>query len=482
MLARHSITYLVARGVPAVVNFATIVIFSRLLTPTEYGHYAVGIAWMLLLSSLLFDWLRLSTLRLLPNAPADESEFLAAVGAIFAFLTLLLGVGCLLVLQLAPLVDARYLLVVPVLSILHAYHELSAELARARLRPMIYGAIAAARSAGALAVGTLLITAGLGGIGALAGLAVALAVVGITIARHQWRGYYPSAPSRALVRRIVSYGLPLSASLGLHYVMSMSDRLIIERLLGPAAAGQYAVAYDLPRQSLGTLMLIVTLAGLPLAVRQMDSDGIVAASWQLKDNGGLLFAIALPATVGLCLLAAPIAAVIVGPEFRATSGLLIPWIAVGVFLHGLKAFYVDHVFVLTRRLRGQLVAAAVGAASNVAGNLILIPRLGLLGAAYSTLGAYLLALLVSVVLARKQFPLHLPRSLVATGLATLAMATTLLSLPGTPRSVIGLATHVGIGLVVFCAAAFVADTFGMRARLVGKVRTAVARGSLRGTE
>src|SRR5690606_3730158 len=132
-----------------------------------------------------------------------------------------------------------------------------------------------------------------------------------------------------------------------------------------------------------TLMMIVTLAGLPLAVRRMELEGMSAASVQLRENGGLLLAVGLPAAVGLSMLAPQIAGVVVGHEFADVAGALMPWIAVGVFLHGMKAYYVDHAFMLAKRVRGQVIAAGCGALVNVVANLVLIPRFGLHGAAYA---------------------------------------------------------------------------------------------------
>ena len=79
MLARQSLGYLVARGLPALINFATIAIFSRLLSPEQYGRYVVALAWMLLVSTFAFDWLRLSTLRFYAANSSDEGGFLSAV-------------------------------------------------------------------------------------------------------------------------------------------------------------------------------------------------------------------------------------------------------------------------------------------------------------------------------------------------------------------------------------------------------------------
>ncbi|MDB5332470.1 MAG: polysaccharide biosynthesis protein, partial [Phycisphaerales bacterium] len=56
----HAAIYLIARGVPGVVAFLTIPLFTRLLDPVDYGRYTLVVATVALLNALLFQWLRLS--------------------------------------------------------------------------------------------------------------------------------------------------------------------------------------------------------------------------------------------------------------------------------------------------------------------------------------------------------------------------------------------------------------------------------------
>ncbi|HLV26601.1 MAG TPA: hypothetical protein VKZ41_09825, partial [Gemmatimonadales bacterium] len=154
MLARHSMSYVASRGVPALINFATIAIFSRMLSPSEYGRYAIALAWMLLASTLAFDWIRLSTLRLFAAHETRESSFLSAVYTSFLGVASLIGIIGASVIMLIPIsIDWQLIALVLVLSALHAFHELSSELARARLQPFEYGKLALIRSTGALLFG-----------------------------------------------------------------------------------------------------------------------------------------------------------------------------------------------------------------------------------------------------------------------------------------------------------------------------------------
>jgi O-antigen/teichoic acid export membrane protein len=81
MLIRHSAAYALARGLPALINFAALALFTRLLGPDEYGRYALVIATVVLANGIGFQWIHLGLLRYLPGFPGAPASFMATVGA-----------------------------------------------------------------------------------------------------------------------------------------------------------------------------------------------------------------------------------------------------------------------------------------------------------------------------------------------------------------------------------------------------------------
>ena len=77
MIWRHSVFYLLARGLPGLVNLAAIAVYTRLLTADEYGRYALVIAGVAFANKLMFEWLRLAFVRFLP-AHKDQSQIFSA--------------------------------------------------------------------------------------------------------------------------------------------------------------------------------------------------------------------------------------------------------------------------------------------------------------------------------------------------------------------------------------------------------------------
>src|SRR2546426_10098790 len=90
--------YLAARGLPGVVAFLAIPLFSRLLSPADYGRYALALATVNRLNALLFQWLRRSLVRSLPGYREDpvrlKSTLATAGGAIVLAAGALGAVAC----------------------------------------------------------------------------------------------------------------------------------------------------------------------------------------------------------------------------------------------------------------------------------------------------------------------------------------------------------------------------------------------------
>lgn len=145
---------------------------------------------------------------------------------------------------------------------------------------------------------------------------------------------------------------------------------------------------------------------------------MMMAAWEREGAAGLreasaqvarsLMLIAAPAAAGLALVAQPLAEVMVGETMRAEAATIIPWIALSGLMSGFVLHYISEAFQLSRRtgLRAALMAIPVGA--NLVLNAVLLPSLGLMGAVYSTVACYALALVLLGLAARKLVPLSWP--------------------------------------------------------------------------
>ena len=277
---------------------------------------------------------------------------------------------------------------------MQAWFELNAELLRARLRTRAYGWAMGVRSVGALGLGTLFILGGLGVFGPLLGLVLSMAVVGLVFARRYWRTVKLQLDNERLFP-LLRYGLPLTGTLILSYIVSVSDRFLIAWLLDEAQAGIYAAGYDLANQPVILLMSIVNLAAYPLIVQVWEHEGEESVQAYLARNLRLLLVVGVPATVGLAMLARPVGELVLGASFHSASAV-IPLIALGTLLDGLRVYHTDLAFHLEQRTTRQLQIVTWVFLINLWLNLLWIPHMGIMGAAWATVVAYGIALALSI--------------------------------------------------------------------------------------
>lgn len=413
MLLRHGFHYLLARGVPGALNFLAIAIYTRLLTPTEYGAYTLTIAAVAAVDAILLQWLRLVLLRYLPQLQAAGKPEVALSTVLRMFLWAAAITSGAAVIGTFIFIDSTVTRQIVVLGaaifVVQGLFELTVERERSALLPRRYGLYAGMKSVLGLLVGTALALMGWGAKGLLIGLVASMALPLITLGGlSSWSRVGRARFDRGLARQALSYGLPLAATSALAFVVSTSDRFMLAGFLDQAAAGRYAVGYDLSQFTIGMLLSIVNLAAYPLIVAALDTQGEAAAREILLWAFRLLCGIGVPATVGLAVLAPNVAHVMVGGEFSDVAASIIPSIAIAAFVSGFKAFYLDLAFQLSRNTIVQVWIVLLTALLNVALNLWWIPILGIPGAVYATLVAHLVAAGLAWSFGRRAFPVPVP--------------------------------------------------------------------------
>ncbi len=407
-LAKGAARYAFARGLPGLINFAALALFTRLLTEREYGLYALTLAGATLGYAFGMQWLSLALLRLVHAEERPRAVFQATVLRLFAPV-LLVVVAAAIVLAAALVRDLPILLLVGGVGLLavHAWYDLNLSLATADREPGRYATLSGLRAGGALVIGGAFALAGKGAPGVICGTIAGYAIAGIVAFWRDWRPALHAAPDAVVRRTLLTYGLPLAGTYILDYIISTSDRLLLGGLRSPSEAGLYAPAYDLCQQSIFALMMVVNLSAYPLGVAAVQRGDATAQKRHFQQHFLLLAGIAIPAAVGLAMVAPSLSAVL-GPRFAMSARELIPIVAFAMLLGGFKSYYFDLSFQLGRATQLQLITVAAAAGLNLVLNMFLIPAYGMRGAAWATLIAYGVGLILSVVVGRRVLALPVP--------------------------------------------------------------------------
>jgi O-antigen/teichoic acid export membrane protein len=409
MLAKHSLLYVLARGLPGLVNFAALAVYTRLLSPEQYGQYAIVIALVGLLNMMFFEWLHLGLLRYLPAKTAPKPVFLSTVFSVFVIILVVCAIAGFCWYGFSSGLVERHLIIPGLLLLtVTGFFNLNLQLKSAQLQPMHYGRLSAGKSVISLIVGSGLVFYGFGAKGVLYALSLGMIVSIGLWARNEWRDLHFDLFDKALVRKLLIYGLPLSVNLAMAEIISSSDRFFLNWMHNEATTGLYAVGYDLASHMLGVLLMIINLAAYPLAVRALEQQGQHGAKQQLRQNLTLIVGISFPAAAGLAILAPGITGLLIGEQFQQAAQTIVPWVALAALLAGLKSYYFDMAFQLGQNTVGQLKVLLVAVVVNLVLNYYLIPDYSAMGAIYATLCAYAIGLVLSAVKGRQYFKLPLP--------------------------------------------------------------------------
>ncbi|KKB78262.1 polysaccharide biosynthesis protein [Devosia soli] len=466
--------YMIANIVSALFGFASVVIFTRVLAPEEYGVYIVGFGIAAMISALAFGWIKASVVPF----TADESgtDIRATAGSAFLALALLVpalyfGIGA-----FTP--DAKsYLLPAILLAFGIGFFEFYLEIFRARQAtgPYLWATILRA----ALALGLSLILVMLfnwGGVGILSSIALSYFLAAAFYSVLIWRG--PRRPfDRSLLRAMLAFGIPMTLSGTVFVFQSMIDRLVVASFLGEHAAGLYGASADLVRQILLFPGVAIGTAVAPIAIRLMAKNDAQAVDRHMVDSTELLLAVLAPAIAGLAIVAPKLAALVLGEDFRLDAGQLIPIVAFA-WLFRSVSYQLLHVSFQIQKKAGLMLAQGIAICLISAACLYaLVPAFGLIGAAWSIVISEAFGVVIGYALSRLAYPLPIDaRPVIKVGLATLGMALPTFfldrALPG--QGPVEIALPILAGIVLYAAAVFGLDIAGIRTRLRARSGTVPA--------
>jgi O-antigen/teichoic acid export membrane protein len=320
-----------------------------------------------------------------------------------------------------------------------------------------------------VALGVTLVVLGAGWWGPLAGTAIGMAIAVMFALRSDWSGIR-LVRDRETLRKICAYGIPLSMTVALAMVISSSDRFLIAWKLGDDSAGLYSVAVDFTSQTLTLLMLVIQLAMFPLAVRAFESHGREAAQEQMRSNASMLLAVGVPCVVGMTVLAPGLAQCFLGKNFRVAATAIIPLVAIGSFLAGLKAYHFDAAFQFAHRTIEQVWIVLAVAVINIGLNLLAIPKFGIAGAATASVFAYVVSISLTIWFGRRHFQLPFPLRPCAQVLLAAGMMGMLLYPLRDYRTPVALAAQIIAGASVYGAVLIATNFLELRDPLLKRLR------------
>jgi O-antigen/teichoic acid export membrane protein len=202
----------------------------------------------------------------------------------------------------------------------------------------------------------------------------------------------------ALLKRLLRFGLPTMPAEASLYLLNFADRIIILRALGATEVGLYSLAVKFA-QGINVIVRGFQLAWPPLAysIRDDEEARRFYATVVTLFTAGCAFVVA-----GMWLFSRWIVRALAAPKFF-DSYEVIGLISTAVTLY---ALYMVMVVILGRtgRTEFNFPAAAAALVANVVLNLLLVPSMGIVGAGLALVASYLVVVVLMYVLTQRLFP------------------------------------------------------------------------------
>jgi O-antigen/teichoic acid export membrane protein len=207
-----------------------------------------------------------------------------------------------------------------------------------------------------------------------------------------------AVPAFRNLRNYLAFGLPMVPSGLSDWVINSSDRYVISIFLGTAYVGYYSPGYLLGNL---IIMFIQPLGCvLPVALsKHYDEDKRDLVEDILSRSLKYFLMLAIPATLGLSLLSKPILFVLSTPDIANQSYMITPFVALGMVFFGITSI-MSNIITLVKRTKIYAIIWFAAAILNLVLTIMLVPVIGIVGAAAATLMAFIAAFLLMVYFSR----------------------------------------------------------------------------------
>jgi O-antigen/teichoic acid export membrane protein len=259
----------------------------------------------------------------------------------------------------------------------------------------------------------------------------------------------PASFSRPLYFELLGFGIPMMIGYELAgIVLAVGDRYVIEGLLGEAPLGLYGAAYNLCQYVQGLVIASIGSAIMPIYMQMYDRQGPEETTAFIARSLRTYTLFGAPVIAGLAAVGGELLPSLASEKY-AEASVILPWVIAGMVVEGANPMLGAGLFI-HRRTKTVMTIILSCAVLNIALNLLLVPRVGIKGAAVATLVSYLASASALCFAAGRLLPVALPSgTMVRAGLVSLVMYFAVRGLyPGRRLLTVGVRMAVGAPLYV----------------------------------
>ena len=467
-LGRHSSHYLAGLVAKLGLGFISLPIFTRVFSVADYGLIDLIGKVLLFMTALSKMGLQQSAMRFFDGKrfAKDRESAQRYYSTMFfgSILTSVIVALCFIAasrLFLKSLIDAPLSAVIGVVSILIVLRAMQSMLwsfLRSEERTKAYNIAAVACRASTIAIVCLLLpwlgrTVRTYYSGAMA---AEMAVVLVFTCWLLRRGILnPTRFDAGLLRAGLLFGCPLILYEVSTIVLDAADRVLVRYYLGAEPLGIYSVAYGLASQLNDLLVFPLGLAIFPIYMRLWASEGREATTRFLSTCLDLFLAVAAGVSAIAVVASRDGLVLLASPKYHGAERL-IPLLVMGLLI------YTTHIFLcaglLIHKKTGTMAVLLLGSAAvNIGLNCMLLPRIGLEGAAIATLVSYAVCILLLGWTSARFLPLDVRFRAFATYLFAAALVAIAVSRIELKPVILNLVVRSALTLVLYSGLLYLLD-------------------------
>jgi O-antigen/teichoic acid export membrane protein len=403
-IQRDMMFYMPAKVLEGLIGIVAISVYSKLLSPAEYGKYGLINPLILITFTLISGWVYHSAYRF-SNDPHFENKTLMSTLAVMLLMTQGVAFGVLVACKLYFQYDISSWMLILFYFAYSTFQVLNGILVSRR-----FVISASLISMGAVTIKLIamvcLFYLGVQNyLAILLGNFIADTLLALLVAWRLRLTLSLKNVSFTPIKTFMAYGYPLIGLSFTMMIMSVSDRYVIKYFYSSAEVGIYTANYSVASAAFTLLTVGLMRAVYPNILAQFQKGDMPSTENLLYQSMRLYMLIAVPAAFGLWMISQAVSSFVLDAAYTE-GALIIGYVAFGMVFLGLSE-YASKPFELMKQTKTIFYISVAGAILNIILNFLFVPVYGYVVAALTTAAAYAFHGTMMFYFGSKRIPLRL---------------------------------------------------------------------------
>lgn len=183
-------------------------------------------------------------------------------------------------------------------------------------------------------------------------------------------------------RTASAFAFPLMIAEIAWVMLAAGDRFFVQHYLGAEAVGYYAAAYGIATYVQEVMMVPLQLSFFPICMKLWTAEGKIATQ-RFLNRGLNYFMMGSVLAVSLAIVTAQDVVVVLASKKFQQARSLLPYLVIGLVLWSANTFFRPGLLI-HKRARTIALTTLFAGLLNIGLNIVLLPRVGLVGAAWAS--------------------------------------------------------------------------------------------------